>query len=267
MKKILIVCVNYDSYDHLTKYLNSIDNAKKKCSECILDIYIADNSSKKQELNIDKYQSINIKIYPFENLGYLGGASAIINNEIENILIYDFVIISNVDLLVEDNIFIKMLNFTADNDVAWIAPQIYSEKEKRDRNPKILTRFSKNKLHIIKIFYKFPFLLFAYKKTIYKRKRKQITNIQSQIYAGHGSFVLLTKAFFQQYKKIDYPIFLFGEEIFFAELIKNVNLKVIYWPEIKIFDFDHVSTNKMNTKLYSRENYKAVKYLLKTFYE
>jgi len=267
MKTILIVCVNYNSYEHLANYLDSIETAKMNCPDCIVDVCIADNSTQKQELIIDKYHHINIKAFLFENLGYLGGASAIINNEIKEILIYDFIIVSNVDILVSEKFFIELLGTRFDNNIAWIAPQIYSEKEKRDRNPKIRSRLSTTKISMIRTFYRFPLLFEIYNKTFYHRKSKRKIITQSEIYAGHGSFILLTKVFFQHYEKISYPIFLFGEEIFFAELIKKVNLKVLHSPNIKIIDLEHASTSKMSSKSYCKENFNAVKYLMETFYE
>lgn len=267
MKRILIVCVNYNSYEHLMNYLDSIEKAKLNCFNCSIDVYIADNSTEKQDVDIDRYKYINIKIFKFSNLGYLGGASAIINNEVDDIYYYDFVIISNVDVLVDDYFFSQLLNQTIHKDIAWVAPRIFSENENRDRNPKIITRIPFKKLYIFKMICKFPVLFYIYNKIIYKRKKKNHVFSEQEIYAGHGSFIILTKAFFNKYDKLNYPIFLFGEELYFGELIKNAGLKVLYSPDIKINDIDHVSTSKMSSASYSKYNYIALKYIIDTFYE
>ena len=64
------------------------------------------------------------------------------------------------------------------------------------------------------------FLHKLYTMTLYKTKRYR-SNEAKYIYAGHGSFIILTKAFFQNYSNIAYPMFLYGEEIYLAELIRE----------------------------------------------
>ena len=47
MKKIIIVCVNYNSYKELSLYLESINNAMNNVTDSIVHVAIADNSSKR----------------------------------------------------------------------------------------------------------------------------------------------------------------------------------------------------------------------------
>ena len=63
---------------------------------------------------------------------------------IEDLSIYDYVAISNVDLLLKDDFLTQLSNLYVDKDIAWLAPKIWSNKEYRDRNPKIINRYSKN---------------------------------------------------------------------------------------------------------------------------
>lgn len=115
--------------------------------------------------------------------------------------------------------------------------------------------------------YKIPLLHHIYQNSLYKRKKKKKESSQKRIYAGHGSFMIFTKIFFTQYSKIEYPIFLFGEELFFAELIRRKSLYVEYFPNIKVYDDEHISTSKMNSKFYYKCNREAIKYIISNFYE
>ena len=90
---------------------------------------------------------------------------------------------------------------------------------------------------------------------------------QMDVYAGHGSFMIFTKAFFLKKPKLQYPVFLFGEEIYFAELMRSYSLKVTYIPRLKVFDKEHISTSKMKSDFYYKCNREAIKYLISTFYE
>ncbi len=264
--RIAVVCVNYNSYNELEKYLASIDRSNKGVDGVTVDVFIADNSNGKEYVVNTQYENICVEQYYFDNLGYLGGASAVINNlqDVEN---YDYVAISNVDLQLSEDFFQVLKEKKTDDETAWIAPQIYSHDEDRDRNPKVMSRYSKRKLKMLYYMYKYPSLFYLYTATAYKRKKLAPKYDEMDIYAGHGSFMLLTRNFFMEYKKIDYPIFLFGEELFLAELIRNKGMKVRYMPSIRVEDMEHVSTSRMKKKFYFKCNTESIKYILDTFYE
>ena len=171
------------------------------------------------------------------------------------------------DVEVDSRFFENLFKQQMSQDVGWIAPQIWTESECRDKNPKVLERYSKSKLEKIKYLYKYPLLDYIYTNTIYLKKKSRPQYAEMDIYAGHGSFMILTKRFFDFYKEINYPIFLFGEELFLAELNRNVGLRVRYIPDLKILDKEHVSTSKMKKKSYYKYNLESINYMLDTFYE
>lgn len=264
-KTILLVAINYNSYLELYDYLDSINSNIFVGKYFSIDIYIVDNSSIKQTIDVSRYSNLNLNIVPANNLGYLGGAFYILNNKIDPKK-YDFTIISNVDVIISSDFFIHLFNITH-NDIGWIAPSIFSESENRDRNPKIYKRYSKAKLLLLYYMYKYPLLHFLYQKSFYKRKKIKTINEQRDIYAGHGSFMIFTRVFFLKKPNLNYPVFLFGEEIFFAELMKKYSLRVTYIPNIRIFDKEHISTSKMSSKFYYKCNREAIKYIISNFYE
>ena len=267
MKKLLIVCINFNSYNELNRFLFSIYRSISACNIPLLsiDVYIADNSTDKEKINQYAYVHFVPFIKCLDNLGYLGGASAVIN-EIKNINIYDYIIISNVDLELDISFIPNLLSLDIDRKVAWIAPQIYSKQEGRDKNPRLLHRYSKIKLYSLLLMYKFPFLHRLYNSTLYKRKKNKFYPGNISIYAGHGSCIVLTKGFFNIYPQISYPVFLYCEELFLAELIRKINMHVLYLPTLKIIDSEHVSTSKMNSSFFYKCNIEAIRYILKTFY-
>lgn len=263
--KILFICVNYNSYNELQNYLESIDSAACEANSPTVDVMIADNSSELKDIPCSLYNHILVKRKTFPNVGYLGAAQAIIN-EIDNIEDYDFVVISNVDILMAPDFLIKLETKKISEDIAWVATKIWSEDEKRDRNPKVLRRYSKRKLQFINLLYRYPILDWIYTNTMYRRKKIYNPSPECDLYAGHGSFMLFTRSFFKHYTKIHYPIFLFGEEVFFAELITKAGLRVHYYPDLVVNDMEHVSTGKMKKKFYYKCNKESVDYILKTFY-
>ena len=265
-KKVLIVCVNYNSYDSMDVYLKSIEKAASICDSCDVDIIIADNSTKPQNITVSKYNYIKVSLQKYNNLGYFGAAQNVINN-IGSIDEYDTVVISNVDLIISEGFFNSFSTLNIDGDVAWIAPRIWSNEEKRDRNPKTLHRKSRKRLLAVRRMYKHPVLEWLYTHTMYKRKRMYAEHPECDLFAGHGSFIMLTRSFFRAYPEINYPVFLFGEESYLGELIRKAKMRVRYIPSIVVYDSEHVSTGKMDRKLYCKYNIEAINYILDTFYE
>ena len=63
MKKILLICVNYNSYDALHSFLESIDCAAKEVTQSMeIHVAVADNSSDIQEIEESVYPDIHIEI-------------------------------------------------------------------------------------------------------------------------------------------------------------------------------------------------------------
>jgi len=86
------------------------------------------------------------------------------------------------------------------------------------------------------------------------------------IYAPHGSFILFTRDYFARGGHLDYPVFLFGEEVFLAETIRLLDMRVIYTPDLVVYDDDHVSTGRVARRRIGELHAEAAKYLLATYF-
>jgi len=245
MKHIAVFCVAFNSDKELTRYRASLEKALKNAERKVtLDIYVARNTKE-------------------DNPGYFGGIKRLMDQT--DMTAYDYAIISNVDLMVEENFLLKLADYDCPENAGWIAPCIWSHAEGRDRNPKILNRYSLKKLQTLRLFYQFPILDSLYTRTFY-RKKKFESHPAGEIYAGHGSFIILTRAYFEKCGKVDYPVFLFCEEIYLAEMCQKAGLKVIYSPSLHVDDSEHASTGKMSHRLYCHYNLEAMNYIINTFY-
>lgn len=266
MKNIILICVNYNTYDELSCYLRSIEVSYKHNSSSInLKVIVADNSDKKLQIENQNNSFELEQVYTDNNLGYFGAISYAIKKSKVTLSTYDYILFSNVDLEISENFFEKLVSINL--DAGCLAPSIITKEEQINRNPKILQRYSIKKLKILKLMYKFPLLYKLYTRFFYKSRRKKIDskNIEA-IYAAHGSFMIFTKKFSEFLQTMNYPVFLFGEEIFIAENLRKLDLKTIYCPSLLIYDKDHASTSKMKNKFYYKCNYDALKYIIKEFY-
>ena len=245
MKKIAVYCVSYNSDKELEQYRASLLKAAEKAGDSVtVDIFVARNSKE-------------------DNPGYFGGIrrQMVEHDPAE----YDYSIISNVDITVDEDFFVRLAGHTCTDDTGWIAPQVWSQAEQRDRNPKILERYALRKLQILRLFYRFPILDTLYTRTFY-RKKKYERHEAGDIYAGHGSFIILTRRYFEQCGIINYPVFLFCEEIYLAEQCRQAGLRVSYDPTLRVCDSEHASTGRMRHSFYCRCNYEAMQYIISTYY-
>ena len=263
-KHIAIYCVNYHSYDSLNNYLASIDQAVQKSKNDIeLTVFVADNSVPAQPIPFHSELFMLHLLQTGQNLGYFGAVKHLMEHYPPTC--YDYAIISNADVVIPDDFFGKLSKTAFPQHTGWIAPQIFSRQEQRDRNPKILQRYPKKKLQILKCLFTVPPLYNLYTHTAYKSK-KFIHHQPGQIYAGHGSFIILTNEYFQRCGIIDYPVFLFCEEIYLAEQCLQQNLRVLYCPELCIHDAEHASTSNMRRSRYCQLNKQAITHILNTYY-
>jgi len=264
MKKIGIYCVNYHSYDSLNDYLISIEKAAETAyNTADVFVYVVDNTIPTEKI---EYCPNNFSLQVFStgnNLGYFGAVRYAMQQVSPSE--FDYIIISNVDVLMTEDTIIELSRTVIDPTIGWIAPALYSDKYEFDWNPQAITRYPEIKLRTMSLFFKFPFLLFLKQKLLHQYKRSQYLS-GGKIYAAHGSFIILTRYFFNKCGIIHYPIFLYYEEIYLAEECRKHQLDVVYMPQIHVRDIGKVSTGKMPAKAYCKHNYEGVNYILSHYY-
>lgn len=272
MKEILIICVNYNSYETLQTFIESIDYAAHKAETmCNVRVWIADNSTSKQTIKTNIYKHLDCSYFACKNEGYIGTVEKLLKqNNWKDLHNTDYLIISNVDIsLAEDTL--TQISAITDPLVGWIAPRIYSKCRDTEENPQAIRRYSKAKLYLLRWIYSHPIIYKVYRQTIHQllqhHRNQQTQQHQQEIYAGNGSIFVFTKSFLNKNTPFHYPCFLYGEELFFAELVKNHKLKTIYYPNIYIENrTPNVSTQNLGFNKRCSYTEKAIDYILETFY-
>lgn len=267
MKKIAIFCVNYGSYRELDCFLKSVDRAASCAAGSMLaEVFVADNTEVGvKDINVD-VSCVPVTLFPFRrNHGYMGAVQRMMQSV--DVLAFDYVAVSNVDLEMSETALLELGRLDVEDAVGWIAPSLYSVRLHQDRNPALMERYTRKRLEALRFMFSHPFLHVLYKHTLYKRKklRKQYA-VPVNIYAGHGSFMILTRSFFVRAGSPDYAAFLFCEEIYLAERCRRAGLSVRYCPTVRLRDKEHVSVGGLRSSAYYRYNVDALDYILRTFY-
>lgn len=274
-KRVLILSVCHNSYLEALNYLKSIDQTKNN-EKFYIEIILLDNSSNIDDQEIlKKYipKRIVLSTHRVKNDGYFPTIFNFVRSNNINLESFDFIFITNTDLIFERNFFVNLDNLQVDKNVGLIAPQIFSNQLNVDKNPKINFRPKKIKLLFNRFLFGSRILFFCLQlfnalrvRRRYKRTRKSKKGINAnEIYAAHGAFFIFTGISVKNFLDFDYPIFLFGEEIHVAEILRKSDLKTLYIPDLIIYDLEHVSTSKLPKKDYLKNNRYALNYLINKY--
>ena len=130
----------------------------------------------------------------------------------------------------------------------------------------MLTRPTKRNFRIWSIIYSCTWIYRIYYRLHLLKNKQQKVYPECTIYAGHGSFMLFTKAFVQEYPVLQFPGFMYAEEIFFAELVRRAQQHVLYTPALHIDNTGNINTGKINQKQKSAWNKESLRAIYKQFF-
>ncbi len=268
-KSFLLVCVTYNSYEEVDKFIASVEAAARKAPGMAVTVAVGDNTEVNAH-DIDcQSDAMEIRSYPYHtNLGYLGCAFRIFS-EIgkESLAQYDYVAISNVDMAFEPDFF-AVLSSVDDSGIGWIAPDIYTPGRGTHENPFMLHRPTKRHFLKWELMYASPLLYGLMKRISWARhSRKPQPTDKMEMYAAHGSFMLFTRAFISTLQSFEYPSFMYAEEIFFAELLLRCHLKVVYQPDLKIENVGSVSVSVLGNSWECRNNRRSLRVMRELFFK
>jgi GT2 family glycosyltransferase len=212
-------------------------------------------------------------------LGYFGGAHFGLQRAGVYEAEFDYVVVSNVDLQLASSFLSELEAVAVADDVGLIAPSIFSRHRKRDLNPKILHRLSPSRVRFYEFVFSHRGTYLAYHiasvgADLVRRlgpSRSSSTGAwagpQQTLYAAHGALMIFTRAYFQRGGTLDYPCFLFGEEVWAAEELRLRGLHTIYDPQIKVLDDDHVSTRRLSKGALAGLHASSMRFLRRTYFD
>jgi GT2 family glycosyltransferase len=258
---VLLICVKYGADEETARYLESLRRLQGQSN---LHVLIVDNTVE-AVADLPTNSSFAV-LRSNENLGYLGGARLGISRYLEEHPLPDWLIVSNVDLLITDAYFTQKLSaLKFAPDVGAVAPRIASALTGRDQNPFMRSRPSAIRMHAYKWLYRSWLALNAHElvSAVFQWVRSAVgrftrttadirRDLSGEIYAPHGSFLILSKEYFRAGGSLDFPCFLFGEEIYLAESLRKLGLDVIYEPSLEVVHQEHKSTRLLKSRKLAR---------------
>lgn len=257
MKRGRIYTIHYgDNADVTNQFVSAIVSTLNSA----LELVIINNS---KNINLDNLASPYVTVINSEkNLGYFGGLKYGIEQTSLNGL--DYLIVCNNDIQIIDSDFFNILyNKLEIYDI--IAPSIMTP-DGIEQNPHRENRPSKFRKYFYQIYYSNYILAFVINKLIilkkYFQKNTQSMQQERQIFSPHGAFIIFNSSYFIKGGTIDDQYFLYGEEDSVAATCHNLNLKIGFVPELKIFHKESLTTGKLMSFRkfkYQKSAYKYIK--------
>ena len=252
---VYIFCINFNTEAEITSLLKSI----RPVGSLSISVIIVDNSDTfdcryLSVLNID---SINIEVLkPGENLGYFGGVRFGLDEAAID-LGAGYLMIANPDLV-----------FSA------VAPKITNRPSGDEANPFLRRRPSRQWMQFRRFVHRYPLVLFFYDllsnmkqrwRAKFNDPRLNASNYE-QVYAAHGSLFIMSSSYITNGCDFDHKGFLFGEELYVAEMCFEKNLRTIYCGSLEVTHYQHASISKLRTKQFAGYAFESLTFLKARFF-
>lgn len=266
---VCFVILHYIAQQETVDCIQSIINNVKGEKHIIVVDNASPNNSGEFLKKLYNENSLVTILESKSNVGFAKGNNLGYKYAVEN---YnpDFIVVMNNDMIIEQETFIEeIINSYNKYNYAIMGPDIYSTKKHYHQNPqtrKVLSLKDLKRKHNI-ICLKYHLRLFLYLKwKIYdfipKKKYKQENEKIENSYIDdvvinpllHGSCYIFSNKFISLNKEECFfnKTFMYMEaEILHYKSIRD-NLKMIYYPNIKILHHEDVSTNQEYSKQYKK---------------
>lgn len=245
--KNAIIILNYNDVENTILMLKEIKKYKILDSIIIVDNKSTDDSLKKLKL----YENEKIKVVETEeNKGYAAGNNVGIKYVLENFKVDNF-IISNPDIIVEENTIKKLVKDLENKHISVIAPVI-QEPTCISKGWKLPTFFSEL-VSNIPIIRKYEMKLLSYKEEAYKSKLTQVEVVK-------GCFFIIKKEALESIGLFDEHTFLYYEEVIMGKKLKDLNLNTYVDNECTVIHALSQSVDKSVKKLHKFKYLKSSQY-------
>ena len=262
-KEIVLIVLNYNDYKNTSNYINRVIDYKR-----INQIVVVDNCSNDdsyERLLYYKNPSIDV-IRTESNNGYASGNNFGIKYAIKKYSV-TAIVISNPDVLFEENVLINMMNILNTNKmIGQIAPVMSSPNGRPENIAWRLPTFYDNLLELLIPWKRINSGKYLEQCEVYKNNTKKVDVLS-------GAFFMIKKNVFEDVGFFDESTFLYGEENILAYKLKKKEYQNILVIDDIYLHEQEGSINKSisSQRVKSKHLYDAVKiynskYLKKGFF-
>lgn len=268
MCKIAVAVICYDNEKEVLKFADKLSK-QKECEKIVL--LVTCNKCTNVKKLIDSLNKIKISSRVFDpgkNLGYLHGCLYGFKSYNEE---YEWAVISNTDIdFVSDTFFSKFLDSHYDSQIGCIGPDITLKVTGKHQNPFALSRPGKALMKFRKVVYANYVLYSLYYKL--SDLKSKISHVETQkksgyVYGVHGSVIILRKECTDKFLEDDIQIFMYGEELYVAERLKENQLLSYYDMDLKIIHNENQVTGKIASRRKQKWCSQSLNFLVERYWK
>lgn len=236
---VLVSCVHFNDTPRVTAYLSHLAGEVELPDGWNLAVAVCDNSG---GFAADSRNNVTI-FRPGQNLGFLNGALYAYRTWRSSTDISPtWVVISGTDIVFEPDFFRVLAGLELSSDIGVLAPDVVNQQNMPE-NPYLRDKPSRSQLalHVVAT------SSIAVAATYYALHRiRQLVrphfgrghplgdlNAMTDIYAPHGSLMVLHERLLRLAPEMQFPGLLYGEEEFIARQASKANLRVVFTPQLK----------------------------------
>lgn len=225
--------------------------------------------------------------FPDANLGYFGGAAFGLKKYLAEYSLPEWVMVSNTDIVFADHgLFVRLATLYRDTtpNPAILAPDILLESRGvlpstvRRQNPFMEVRPRPVRLKFLRAISRwYPVyaafeLITALRYALFNAMRwgkRTSTEAQAQpraVYAACGACMFFHRSYFERGGNLDFPSFLFGEELFVAESARALGLRIQFDPRLRVVHREHGAVRLLSSRQMARYMRDSLGVLVRTYF-
>lgn len=269
---ILLVTVCYRNEEEVAGFHRSYGEALDSCG---VKRYTVINALKNPSSLIDwSNHSSCLVIESAKNEGYLGAFRIALEEWKENNNEWpELAILCNTDISIDPSALVKTMREGARlPSSGLVGPCILSTLSNIDQNPFLTDRMSHARLKLLlteNSFYPFylAYQTLSYIKRYFTRKREKTEKVK-RVYALHGACIGVTRLMLDKcFNRFKEAGFLYGEELFLAELCHQYGLYAYYHPGSQVEHREHTTTGRYKSIRHIRYLHESLSRIEELFYK
>ena len=257
---ISFVVLHYQALEETQDCVSAIfEKIKENKKIIIVDNHSPNGSGQKLKTAYADHPDVEV-ILMEENLGFakgnnIGFKAAKKDNP-------QYIVVMNNDLFMQDSDFVDKLDYAFNKwkfDI--LGPDIFSTRDNVHQNPQRLYNYSleelekaKKRLELKKLFkylLKIKYMVPLIKKT--KTAKEKYVDHPLENVVLHGACYIFSKKYIDNHNNCFYnDTFMYYESYILHYLGQRENLKLLYYPEIKVLHHEDVATNQTYKSIYSK---------------
>lgn len=268
MIEIAIAVTCYGNENEIIEFAHKLSNQKE--SEKMVLLVTCNKCKNAEKLRSDLRKiKIHTEVFePGKNLGYLHGCLYGLKSYDEN---YKWGIISNTDVdFVSNKFFETFLNKNYKSEIGCIGADIVLKVTGKHQNPFALVRPSNKIMKIRQLAYSnygLYKLYFGLSDLKGKIQKKASPEKKGYIYGAHGSVIILRAECIKKMIADDIQIFMYGEELYIAEKLKENQFLTYYDTDLKIIHNENQVTGKVTSRIKQKWCSQSINFLVKRYWK